>query len=195
VVVTERLRYVQVAPAPPAPVATPAVPPPPKPEPVPQPVVPPPEPTPQAAPVAEAPAPVPSASQVTGTGGGTGNDGSAGNGPGSGGGIGSGIGTGRGSGTGPGTGGGNGDIYPPQVTNLALLPIPVPNRVRPYRMVAWFDVDERGNSKLISFNPSRDNGYNRKIREMLAEVRFRPAVRQDGTPVRDTVSLVAEAPR
>jgi hypothetical protein len=62
-------------------------------------------------------------------------------------------------------------------------------------MVAVFDVDERGNAKLIAFNPSRDGGYNKKIREMLAEVRFRPAVRQDGTPVRDTVSIVAEAPR
>ena len=32
-------------------------------------------------------------------------------------------------------------------------------------------------------------------REMLAEVRFRPAVRPDGTPVRDTVQITAEAPR
>jgi hypothetical protein len=30
---------------------------------------------------------------------------------------------------------------------------------------------------------------------MLSEVRFRPAVKQDGTPVRDTVSITAEAPR
>ncbi len=195
VVTPERLQYMQVAPVAPA-APAPVIPPPkPEPEPVPEPVVPPPvAPTPEA-PVAEAPAAAPAPSQVTGTGGGSGNDGSAGNGPGTGGGVGSGAGTGRGSGTGPGTGGGPGDIYPPQVTNLALLPIPVPNRVRPYRMVAWFDVDERGNAKLIAFNPSRDNGYNRKIREMLSEVRFRPAVRADGTPIRDTVSIVAEAPR
>jgi len=81
------------------------------------------------------------------------------------------------------------------VTNLALLPIPVPNKVRPYKMIAWFEVDERGNARLIAFNPSRDGGYNRKIRDMLAEVRFKPAVRPDGTPVRDTVSITAEAPR
>ncbi len=61
-------------------------------------------------------------------------------------------------------------------------------------MIAWFDVDERGTAKLIAFNPSRDGAYNRKIREMLAELRFRPAVR-NGTPVRDTVSITAEAPR
>lgn len=129
-----------------------------------------------------------------GVGGGTGRDGSGGTGPGSGGGVGSGVGTGRGSGTGPGTGGGGDEIFPPTVTNLAILPIPVPNRVRPYKLVAQFEVDEKGNAKLIAFNPSKDSGYNRKIREMLAEVRFRPAVRADGTPVKDTAYITAEAP-
>jgi periplasmic protein TonB len=196
----ERVRYLQVAPIPqvkPAPtVAPPVIPPPtpPKEQPKPEPKaeVPPPTPTPAETKEAATTGPtVPTA----GTGGGSGHDGSGGNGPGSGGGVGSGVGTGRGSGNGPGTGGGSGDIYPPQVTNLALLPIPVPNKVRPYKMIAWFDVDEKGNAKLIAFNPSKDGGYNKKIREMLAEVRFRPAVRPDGTPVRDTVSITAEAPR
>lgn len=190
----ERLRYLQVAPIPQvAPSAvTPPVVPPPKTEPVkePEPVPRPPTPAPQAEPAQTSGPTTP----APGAGGGSGHDGSGGNGPGSGGGVGSGIGTGRGSGVGPGTGGGPGGIYPPQVTNLALLPIPVPNRVRPYKMVAVFDVDERGNAKLIAFNPTRDGGYNKKIREMLAEVRFRPAVRPDGTPVRDTVSITAEAP-
>jgi hypothetical protein len=108
--------------------------------------------------------------------------------------VGSGIGTGRGSGTGAGTGGGGDEIFPPTVTNLAILPIPVPNRVRPYKLVAQFEVDEKGNAKLIAFNPSKDSGYNRKIREMLAEVRFRPAVRADGTAVKDTAYITAEAP-
>lgn len=164
-----------------------------KPVPVPKPeekVVTPPEPT--ATPIA--PEVSGTAIPTTGVGGGSGNDGTGGNGPGRGGGIGSGVGTGRGSGAGPGTGGGPGDIYPPQVTNLALLPIPVPSRVRPYKMIAWFDVDERGRATLISFNPSRDGNYNKKLRDMLAEMRFRPAVRADGTPVRDTVSVTAEAP-
>lgn len=158
------------------------------------PVIPPPQPKPE--PIVPAPpsADVKDASQVTGAGGGSGKDGSTGSGPGSGGGVGSGVGTGVGSSVGPGTGGGAGKIYPPTVTNLAILPIPVPSKVRPYKLLAFFDVDEQGNATLISFTPSRDNGYNKKIREMLAEVRFRPAVRADGKPVRDTTWISAEAP-
>ncbi|MBM3906956.1 MAG: hypothetical protein FJ363_02645 [Gemmatimonadetes bacterium] len=188
-VVRETVRFMRVAPPPPAkteaPVVKPIVPPPPQPKP---------EPTP--APVAPAPTQpdAKDASLVAGVGGGTGNDGSAGSGPGSGGGVGSGIGTGRGSGVGPGTGGGTGKVYPPTPTNLVILPIPVPAKVRPYKLVAFFDVDERGNTTLLSFNPSKDASYNRKIREMLLEFRFRPAVRADGTPVRDTTWISAEAP-
>lgn len=189
----ERLRFitlVQPAAAPaPTKVAPPTptpVPPPKEPEPVP--------PTPE--PVAAATETPPAPNIATeGTGGGTGSDGTGGNGPGRGGGIGSGEGTGRGTGTGPGTGGGGDVIYPPSVTNLPILPLPIPNRIRPYQMVAQFDVDERGIARLLGFNPSRDAGYNRKVREMLAEVRFRPAVRADGTPVRDTAYLRFEAPR
>jgi hypothetical protein len=80
------------------------------------------------------------------------------------------------------------------VTALPILPLPVPSKVRPYKMLAYFDVDSTGNAKLLSFNPSKDNGYNRRIREMLSEIRFRPAVRRDGTPVRDTALIAAEAP-
>lgn len=188
----ERIRHLQVR------VPLPALTPPqqvepPKPEPVPTPVekvVPPPEPT------ANVNAPEVSGTAIPtpGVGGGSGNDGTGGSGPGRGGGVGSGVGTGRGSGTGPGTGGGPGDIFPAQVINLSILPIPIPSRVRPYEMIAWFDVDERGRATLISFNPSRDGNYNKKLRDMLAETRFRPAVRADGTPVRDTVSVTYLAP-
>lgn len=190
----ERIRYMQVqsAPAAPPPQAvtsptpTPVPPPPPEPEPE---VV-------QRPDVAENAVAAPGTTIPTpGTGGGTGNDGSAGSGPGSGGGVGSGVGTGRGAGVGSGTGGGGDQVFPPTVTNLAILPIPVPARVRPYRLVAHFEVDERGNARLIEFNPSRDRAYNQKIREMLSEVRFRPAVRaDDGRPVRANAVITAEAP-
>jgi hypothetical protein len=80
------------------------------------------------------------------------------------------------------------------VVNLAILPIPVPGKVRPYTMVAEFEVDERGNARLLRYTPSRDRNYNRRIEAMLAEVRFRPATRWDGVAVRDTAVIRAEAP-
>lgn len=126
-------------------------------------------------------------------GAGTGRDGTSGDGPGRGGGVGSGVGTGRGSGSGPGTGGGEGTIYPATVVALPILPLPVPARVRPYKMVAQFDVDSTGKARLISFNPSKDAGYNRRIREMLQEIRFRPAVTADGRPVNYIATVTAEA--
>ncbi len=125
--------------------------------------------------------------------GGTGTDGTSGTGPGRGGGVGSGVGTGRGSGNGPGTGGGSDTIYPPSVVALPILPLPIPSKVRPYRMVARFEVDTLGNAKLLDFSPSRDAGYNRRIKEMLLEIRFRPAVRLDGRPITAIAIVTAEA--
>jgi protein TonB len=115
--------------------------------------------------------------------------GAAGAGPGSGGGVGSGVGTGRGSSVGPGTGGGPGKDYPPTLRDLFIPPLPAPDRIKPYHLIAWFDVDERGNSRLISFNPSKDGGYNRRLTEVLRSLRFRPGVHADGTPMRDTVDV------
>lgn len=94
---------------------------------------------------------------------------------------------------GPGTGGGEGEIYPPSVVSLPVLPLPIPGKVRPYHMVAYFDVDTLGNAKLISFTPSKDGGYNKRVREMLLEIRFRPAVRANGMAVRDTAVVTADA--
>lgn len=136
---------------------------------------------------------VDSTSAIVGAGRGSGNDGTTGNGPGRGGGVGSGIGTGRGSGTGPGTGGGEGTIYPPTVVALPILPLPIPAKVRPYKMIAQFEVDTTGTARLIGFNPSRDSGYNKRIREMLLEIRFRPAVTMDGRPVKAIAVVTAEA--
>ncbi len=189
-IVQERTRFVQVQPPPPPPkekqpqlVVPPVIKPPP-PEP----------PKPEPAKATPAPEATKDASQVVGTGGGTGHDGTAGSGPGTGGGVGSGDGTGRGTSNGPGTGGGAGRTYPPTVTNLAILPIPVPSKVRPYKLTAYFDVDEKGNTTLLRWNESKDRDYNKKIEAMLKEVKFRPAVKWDGTPVRDTTWITAEAP-
>ena len=58
-----------------------------------------------------------------------------------------------------------------------------------YHLTAYFDVDEKGNAKLLGFNPSPDRGYNGKLRDVLLALRFRPGVRADGVPVRDTVDI------
>jgi hypothetical protein len=60
-------------------------------------------------------------------------------------------------------------------------------------MVAQFEVDSLGNAKLIGFNRSRDNGYNKRIEEMLLQIRFRPAVTMNGRPVKAIAVVTAEA--
>jgi periplasmic protein TonB len=123
------------------------------------------------------------------TGEGAGNAGTAGAGPGTGGGVGSGEGTGRGSSVGPGTGGGPGKDYPPTVRDLFIPPMPAPSAVKGFHMKAFFDVDEKGNAKLLGFNPTRDGDYNKRVAEVLKSMRFRPGVHADGTPMRDTAEI------
>jgi hypothetical protein len=190
------VRYIKVVEAPP-PTPKPVVTPPPV-IPKPQVVPPPPPPVkpvevtaelkadvkPAETPKIEAPAPVP------GTGGGTGRDGSAGSGPGAGGGYGSGIGTGRGSGIGPGTGGGNQADYPPSPTELFIPPLPMPDKVRGFHLVAEYDVDETGKVVDFKFTPTRDGGYNRRLEEVLKSFKFRPGTRPDGTPIRMKAQIV-----
>lgn len=174
----ERVRYLRVAPMTEAPQPTPTqlpVPTPPKPvvQPTPAQV------QPQATPPPQQDAPSSGAATGSGDASGTG-----GAGPGSGGGIGSGVGTGIGSANGPGTGGGADSVYPPQPTQLFLPPTPVPAKIRPYTLVAEFEVDSVGRVISVDFNETRDGGYNKKLRDALAKIRFRPAVKRDGTPVR-----------
>jgi hypothetical protein len=183
----QRLQYVELKS--PAPDAVKSVVPPPPPIPTPpkpEPTVTPPKPaiTPPIAPAAPA-----SGTAVAGTGAGTGGEGTGGAGPGSGGGIGSGIGTGTGSSTGLGTGGGPGTNHPPTPTQFFLPPLPAPPSLKGYHLIAWFDVDEKGAAKLLSFNPSPDGGYNRRLREVLLALKFRPGVTPAGVPVRDTVDI------
>jgi protein TonB len=187
-----RLRFVQITPpAAPATVAPAAAPPtPPVPTPVKPTVPPPPIPVTPAPPAVSAPAsPSASTSEVAGAGTGLGKTGGAGTGPGSGGGVGSGEGPGRGSGVGPGTGGGNAKNFPPTPKQFFLPPLPAPASLRGFRLTAWFDVDSTGKATLLRFTPSPDRDYNNRLRETLLAMRFRPAVRPDGVPVRDTVDV------
>lgn len=196
-VANERLTYV-VPPPPPPTAADPerlqppeVVPPEPEPE-VKPPVETPPVP-PTVAQAAEAPKvdgpPADVASVTAGSGGGSGKDGGPGNGPGSGGGVGSGIGTGRGSGVGAGTGGGSGGIFPPTPSELFIPPVPVPDKVKGKTITIVFDVDSTGRVIDFELTPTRDAGYNRKLREILAATRFRPATDATGRPVRAKYNL------
>src|SRR3954471_6151053 len=162
----------------------------PKPKPLTVPPVKPKEPKPQVESPMTPAAPAPPVNTVTtNTGEGSGNAGTAGAGPGTGGGVGSGIGTGRGSSVGPGTGGGPGKDYPPTVRDLFIPPMPAPQAVKGFHMKAFFDVDEKGNAKLIGFNPTRDGDYNKRVTEVLRSMRFRPGVTAEGTPKRDTAEI------
>jgi periplasmic protein TonB len=184
----EKVQYVRLAPNPVPTPATlpPVVPPPPKvtpkvEPPKPQPVQPPVVPKPQSAAPAE---PVTVASAEPGAGGGSGSDGSAGAGPGSGGGVGAGVGTGRGSGVGPGTGGGTQANFPPVPIEFFLPPLPAPSSVRGLHFIAEFDVDSTGRVIAFDFTRTRDGDYNKRIESVLRQMRFRPGVRPDGSPLR-----------
>ncbi|MDQ8158672.1 MAG: hypothetical protein P3C09_02600 [Gemmatimonadota bacterium] len=185
----ERLQFVRMTPAPPPtpvvqpPLVKPLVPPPPPPPP---PVKPQPQPAAPAQPAASEAADAKAA--TTGTGGGAGADGSAGAGSGSGGGVGSGVGTGKGTSVGPGTGGGPGTVYPPAPTELFLPPLPVPNKAKG-TVVVIFEVDSTGKVLDLQFTPTRDGAYNRKLREALVAIRFRPAVNAQGVPVRGKAEI------
>jgi hypothetical protein len=167
-----------------------------------EPVIPPPVPPPVVAPKPRTVAPVtppvvappvasPSAASAGAVASGTGNGttGGAGAGPGSGGGVGSGEGTGHGSGVGSGTGGGPAKDQPPTLKQFILPPLPTPNSVKGFTLTAWFDVDTAGNATLLRFTPTPDGGYNDRVRATLKALKFRPGVRADGSPVRDTVDI------
>lgn len=197
-VANERVQYVVPVRQPPA--ASPKPVPPTRPQPpVPQPPVPPPRqetppPVPQPAPVQPAPAAVSAAAseplgRTAGSGGDPGRGAGAGSGPGSGGGVGSGIGAGRGSAVGDGTGGGSGTIFPPTPSELFIPPLPVPPRVKGKTITIVFDVDSTGKVLEFDLTPTRDAAYNRKLREILASTRFRPATDGTGRPVRAKYNL------
>lgn len=170
----EALTFVRVAP-PPAPVI--------QPKPIP-PVTPPTSPLPEPQVTAQPEFKLPIPAITAGSGGGTGSDPAGGSGPGSGGGVGSGIGTGRGSAVGPGTGGGDQPNYPPEPIEMFIPPFPVPESARGFRLVAEFDVDDKGKVLSMTFTETRDRGYNRRLSETLRAFRFRPGTKPDGTPIR-----------
>ena len=95
-----------------------------------------------------------------------------------------------GSAAGPGTGGdGEGGIFLPTPTETILPPFDAPGSVRGQEIVVTFDIDERGRIVSVTFPPTRDGGYNRKLREVLNSFRFKPGTLPDGRPIRAQVSV------
>ena len=86
-----------------------------------------------------------------------------------------------------------GTVYPPTVTTLVILPMPVPGKVKPYEMEAVFDVDSTGQATLVQWNQPKDKDYAKKVLNTLLGYRFRPAVRMDGMPVRHLAVIHASA--
>ena len=72
---------------------------------------------------------------------------------------------------------------------MLLPPSDAPERIRPYTVVAFFDVDERGRVLKVEFNESKDRDYNKKVKAMLSQVKFRPATTLNGVAIRGTARI------
>jgi hypothetical protein len=62
--------------------------------------------------------------------------------------------------------------------------MPIPERLREFCIIAEFDVDENGNVLGFTVTDTKDGAYNRRLRGVLRDFRFRPGANQDGAPVR-----------
>jgi hypothetical protein len=80
--------------------------------------------------------------------------------------------------------------YPPTPTKPLIPPLPTPDRVRGFHLVAEFDVDETGKVVDFKFTPTSDVGYNRRLEEMLKKYEFRPGTTRDGMPIRMKAQIV-----
>jgi hypothetical protein len=57
------------------------------------------------------------------------------------------------------------------------------------QVVAVFDVDSTGRVLGFDFTRTRDGGYDKKLKEIFATVKFRPGTSPDGKPIRAKGSL------
>lgn len=79
-----------------------------------------------------------------------------------------------------------------KVKQLVVLPMPLPDSLKPLTMEACFDVASNGDAKLLTVTRTKDYEYNRKIEASLRGYGFTPATR-NGVAVRDTVCVKAIA--
>ncbi len=115
----------------------------------------------------------------TGSGGGIGSGTGTGVGPGSGSGTGGGAGSGTGSGVGAGEG--TGRIAPP-VPEVVLLPPQPPRGLRGRSLTVRLTIDAEGMVRGVELD-SGDRGYDRSLRRVAMDWRFRPARDPANRPV------------
>jgi hypothetical protein len=80
--------------------------------------------------------------------------------------------------------------HPPSPTELFIPPLPIPDLVRGFHFVADYDIDESGKVVRFSFTPTPDDGYTKRLEDVLKSLKFRPGTSPDGTPVRMKGSVV-----
>lgn len=66
---------------------------------------------------------------------------------------------------------------------MFIPPLPYPDDVRGFHLVAEFDVDETVKVLHFDFTPTKDSGYNRRLYDALKGLTFRPGTTPDGKPV------------
>jgi hypothetical protein len=81
---------------------------------------------------------------------------------------------------------------PATYVDLPAVGLDPPKRVLPFHLIAMFEIDARGASRILSLTPTRDGDFNRRIRGELLEIRWRPALLPDGTAVTDTVQVALD---
>jgi TonB family protein len=62
--------------------------------------------------------------------------------------------------------------------------------VRGRSIAVTFTVNERGEIVGLDFGSTGDRGYDKRFRETLRQVRFRPAVGPDGQPIAATFPIL-----
>ena len=55
---------------------------------------------------------------------------------------------------------------------MFIPPLPMPDKVRGFHLIAEYDVDSTGKVLAFQFTPTRDGGYNKRLDEELRSFRF-----------------------
>lgn len=71
----------------------------------------------------------------------------------------------------------------PRLVALPIVPLPIPSKVRGFRLDAVMTVDSTGKVSDVQFTPTPDAAYNRRLHRMFREFKFEPGRRLGGTPI------------